>query len=414
MSDNLFDFLDDCITRMDAGEDIESCLARYPQYASELRPLLLAAMEASSVAVKDEIPPEVLRRGKLRVLKAADEIREQQARKPFPIFNWQRSLRTAMTVLAVFVLAFAITGTGLVYASNATLPGDNLYTVKRTWEDLRLQLAFNPQERKSLEDTYEQERIQEVSGLVQSRRMANVEFSGIVNGIFPDQIIVSGLQVFITGDTKIDGSVQLGSWVKVDGQTESNGSVIASEIKVISSSGNEDTPSNATNNGSQNEDNQSGPSGKTETPEVEKIKTPEPEKTEKSGSDQSGESGSDRQSFELQGVVTSANGNQVVIDGKTITISSDTEMNGQLNVGTSVRIKGYLDENGKFIALRIENNGDSGSGNSGSGGDGNNGGSNGGDATRTPKPGGGDSGGSGSDHTPNPTDDHSGSGGGGD
>jgi hypothetical protein len=406
MSDNLFDILDDCINRLDAGEDIESCLRRYQEHASELRPLLLAAMDASSVAMAGEIPVAILRRGKTRVLKAADEIREQRVKKPFILFNWQRPLRRAMTVLAVFALAFAITGTGLVYASNGTLPGDNLYTVKRTWEDIRLQLAFNPQERKSLEDTYEEERVQEVSGLMQTGRMANVEFSGNVSGIFPDQIIVAGLQVFITGDTKVEGNIQLDSWVQVEGQTQSNGAVVASEIKVIPPSGNEDAPLNATNHGDQNEDNQSGQSGKTETPEVEKIKTPEAEKTKIPESTQPEKSGGEDRSFEIEGVITSANGDKMVIDGKTIIISPDTELKSLPTAGMNVRIRGYIGEDGSFIALKIEQQDTGASGNSGSGGENNHSGKS--DAKSTPQP---DESHSGSDggsasNTPKPTDDH--------
>jgi hypothetical protein len=409
MSNNLFDILDDCISRLEAGEDIESCLARYPMQASELRPLLEAAMDASSLVVNEEIPIGVAWRGKARMLDIVDEMREQRTRKPLPLFNWQRPLRRAMTVLTVFALAFAITGTGLVYASNGTLPGDNLYSIKRTWEDIRLQLAFNPQVRESLEDTFDHERLEEVTVLMDSGRAAKVEFSGIVTGIFHDQFVVAGLQVLINGDTRVAGIVLLDSWVKVEGHTQPNGSVIASEVKVISSTGIEDNPLDNSNNNSQSGEDNSGKSGKSETPEIESNKTPEPEKTEKTESEKSGESDSKDQSFELEGVVTDINGSQVTVDGRTIIISSETEITNQPGVGSSVSIRGYQRADGTFVAVRIEKKGDGGSDNNDSGGDGNDGGSNENKPTRTQKPGEGDHSGDGSsDHTPEPTENHSG------
>jgi hypothetical protein len=42
----------------------------------------------------------------------------------------------------VLTLVFFFSGTGLVRASSSTLPGDNLYGVKRTWEDVRLLFVF--------------------------------------------------------------------------------------------------------------------------------------------------------------------------------------------------------------------------------------------------------------------------------
>jgi len=44
---SLDEALDRCLTRLGEGSaDVDQCLAEYPEWASELRPLLEAAMEA--------------------------------------------------------------------------------------------------------------------------------------------------------------------------------------------------------------------------------------------------------------------------------------------------------------------------------------------------------------------------------
>ena len=48
MKDNLDKILDECIDRINGGEDIETCLNDYPGYREELGPLLYAMLDAKS------------------------------------------------------------------------------------------------------------------------------------------------------------------------------------------------------------------------------------------------------------------------------------------------------------------------------------------------------------------------------
>ena len=50
IDERLIDALDDCINRMAAGETVEVCLARYPDLATELRPMLEAGVVVQQVS----------------------------------------------------------------------------------------------------------------------------------------------------------------------------------------------------------------------------------------------------------------------------------------------------------------------------------------------------------------------------
>jgi hypothetical protein len=264
MSENLYDALEDCLAALQRGEDVESCLARHPGLAADLRPLLAAAAGAESLAVLT-VPPEVARRGRARLLNQAAELRERGAvsarTAPAVGLRFRRSLRLAVSVFAALLVAFVVGGVGLVFASSGSLPGDPLYRVKISWEDIRLQWEANPQAREALEHHFEQERVGEVDELIKLGRAEEVEFAGRVTAIFPDHIVVSNITVLLTPQTQIDGQLALDAMVKVEGYTEPDGSVMGREIKVLgSASQQEDGDQDDGGEGSDSGSN-SGPSG---------------------------------------------------------------------------------------------------------------------------------------------------------
>jgi len=423
MSDQLIVALEDCLARMEQGADLESCLAYYPELAAELRPLLLAAMDAESLAEKD-VPLDRVRRSKARFLNVAAGMREQKStRKAVLAPPFRRTLRFSLVVMIVLILMAGIGGTGLVRASNRSLPGDQLYPIKLTWENLQLKLAVAPSEKKALENQFEHERVKEINGLISVGRSESVHFFGQVEGVFPNQLIVSGVTVTFAPDTRVDGGVQMNAWVRVEGVTQPNGAVLAKSIKVVPAdtggggqnpTRNSTLPSGGEDANKGNENSNGGESGGSGTPKGERSKGPEtprpdstvtsePENTN-SGNEQNDQSTPEPRSFEVEGVVTSYNGNVIVVGNKSILITSGTEFHGTPVAGSAIRIRGYVGQDGTLIALRIELKSTSGPG--GGGGGGGEGGSGGGGDEGGGHPGG--SGGDGPTRTPNPneTPDH--------
>ncbi len=400
MREDIYTVLENCLTMLDQGSDLESCLARYPEYASELRPLLMASMDAESLSVK-ELPLDVVRRSKSKLLNAAAEMREQSSRKKayfgLPV---KRVFRFSFVALLILLLLLGVGGTGLVRASTVALPGDQFYPVKITWENLLLKMAASQIEREVLEDRFERERVEEVEDLFSSSRSEKVKFFGQVDGIFPDQISVSGVPVVITLETRVDGQLVMNAWVRVEGETTPEGMVIAEKVKVESQRSDEEENTDQNNSestpGEDNPGQGNGNSGEdstesTKSHDIEERPTPE---NGDGGNDNSGKSGSDddqsvsrEKEFEIEGIVSSYNGSSILVGDRSIFIIPATELRGNPFPGSQVSIRGYVNEEGVLIALRIDVKSSSGGGSGGGGG------SSGGsddddddDPTETPKP----------------------------
>ena len=383
MREDLYTVLDNCLKMMDQGTDLESCLVRYPEYATELRPLLMASMDAVSLAEMD-IPLEVTRRSKSKLLNIAAEMREQKSsKKALLILPMRRVVRLGFVALVTILFLVGLGGTGLVQASTVSLPGDQFYPVKLTWENILLKLAVSQSDREALEDHFERERVEEVEGLILSNRAEKVKFFGQVEGVFPNQLVVSGITVNITPDTRIDGDIQIGVWARIEGQTASDGAVLAEKIKVeaIGSENDEkqdqEKPASASGNDDADKgDNESGKNNSepTKTPDEDNQKTPgdngnsekEPGKT----NSEKTPSAPAQQSFEIEGTVASYNGSLIVVNDRSIYIIPETELRGTPIQGSRVSIKGYVNEDGALVARRIEvkSNSDSGGGGDGGGG----------------------------------------------
>jgi len=221
---NIYDILEICLQELENGADLEAVLARHPDLARELRPILKASIQARMMAVPAP-SPEAVRRGRAKLLQHASEMREAKIAPPkrmIPVFQ-RLAISFALTAL------FLTSGTGLVGASSSALPGEKLYPVKLTWENVRLFFTFSHEAHDALEHAFENERLQEVSELLVEGKHETIEFSGLymeVNGIsyasgihivilntsiLPVEPLVNGLAVIVTGHTNAQGFVDVES-----------------------------------------------------------------------------------------------------------------------------------------------------------------------------------------------------------
>lgn len=141
MSLTIDDVLNECIERLAAGETVQECVAKYPDHADEIEPLLqtsaIAVHTASSIAYR----PDAKRRSLYKLTAALDDRAQAgRSRRIRLLTGWRGKLtRTAAVVLSVAVLA---TGTafGAARASEDSVPGDPLYAVKTLKEDIFLRM----------------------------------------------------------------------------------------------------------------------------------------------------------------------------------------------------------------------------------------------------------------------------------
>jgi hypothetical protein len=78
-----------------------------------------------------------------------------------------------MSFIAALVVLIAITS-GVFGASAASLPGDPLYGVKRSFENLQLSFARDPVQRVNMEETFLKRRVEEVRAVQSARRATSV------------------------------------------------------------------------------------------------------------------------------------------------------------------------------------------------------------------------------------------------
>ena len=225
---NLYEALEVCLQDIELGANIETSLLRYPDIADELRPILETSIHAKGLAAP--VPSEnVIRRNRAKFLQRAAELRQVQV-KPSQTLGWFSSIRRAAITLAVLAILF-LSGTSLVRASSITLPGDNLYPVKRTCEDLALLFTFDSLKRNSLEVEYENERLEELYELIAQGRSAEVDFAGVITQQNGSEWQVSGIRVIVSSQTDLhDGPVVVGDAVRVFGITQMDNSVLAERI----------------------------------------------------------------------------------------------------------------------------------------------------------------------------------------
>lgn len=224
---NIYDILEICLQELENGADMDALLARYPSFAGELRPILKASIEARTMA--QEPSPEVVRRGRAKLLQHAAEMREAKLAPRKRVIPFFQRMAISFTMTALFLAS----GTGLVGASSSALPGENLYPVKLTWENVRLFFTFDHAAREVLEHAFGNERLHEISELLAEGRHETIQFSGIfmdVNGL----TYVSGIQVAILDTTNlpVDGLVN-GAAVTVTGRTNAAGFVDAASIILL-------------------------------------------------------------------------------------------------------------------------------------------------------------------------------------
>ena len=130
--------LNESLERLRQGESVEQCLARYPEQAAELAPLLRVAADSqkASSAVKPRPEFKARARYELQLQLHAKERKTEPKKTSF--IHWMP--RWAVAVASV-ILIFLVAGTGTVAASTSSMPDDTLYPVKLAAEQVRLGLT---------------------------------------------------------------------------------------------------------------------------------------------------------------------------------------------------------------------------------------------------------------------------------
>ncbi len=160
MDQRLDDLLEEGVQRVVlGGEPLEAFLADYPESRTDLEPLLQMALAVRRAAAIEPTP--ALRAAIRQRLAAAAEPR----RRWWGFLQWQRALAG---VAGIILLAG---GFGAAAAAPQSLPGDPMYVVKRSLEEVRLVLAFDSEER-----------ARQLTGLAQQRSEEQARLAALGRG----------------------------------------------------------------------------------------------------------------------------------------------------------------------------------------------------------------------------------------
>lgn len=205
-----YSLLENCLARLNAGEDLELILAQHPQQAAQLRPLLMAALKARQSGSPLRIPASAQIDSRTRFLAEAQR-RQSQPKPFFPRLNFAGVLMTAL------ILLFAgIFGTSL--ASAETVPGEVLYPVKRVVEKAQLALTTSQSVRLELEEEFDRRRVAEAEELEQKGRFESVRVAGHLEESDDETWSVGGVKLKLTSEQAILARTLTGSYIEVNGQ----------------------------------------------------------------------------------------------------------------------------------------------------------------------------------------------------
>ena len=161
MGQNFQTILNECLKELEAGQPLEAVLARYPEQADELRPLLLTAENLKAMPIARP-RSHVQQAGWQRFLGEAIALRRARERRP--AFSLWRPLAVAASfVLVLFFLA----GGATVYAASRSLPDSPLYPLKLATEEARLWFVFDEDDRAGILLDQSETRMTEIRKLVQ-------------------------------------------------------------------------------------------------------------------------------------------------------------------------------------------------------------------------------------------------------
>ncbi len=149
--------LNDCLDRLQRGESLEACLARYPEHADDLRGLL----QASQVLRASPPPLSATARsqGRERMHRAA----EQRPTRRWQVWPSRWALPLVATIAAVFLVVVA-------GAARTSAPGDLAYPLRHFAETAILQLTTDSIGRAARHLELAEQRLAEVQERWQAQR----------------------------------------------------------------------------------------------------------------------------------------------------------------------------------------------------------------------------------------------------
>lgn len=159
--------LDNCINEMRNGKSIDECIAKHPQYASQLQPLLHLVQRIETLPQPEPAPETIsamlveVGRGtaKPRMISEKPTTAVKKLKKS-SIFNIIRRPKLAWAFSAALLFLVVLFSAATISANSA--PGDILYPLKLATEKVKFLLTFNSEKKAELRLTFSDKRLHEM------------------------------------------------------------------------------------------------------------------------------------------------------------------------------------------------------------------------------------------------------------
>ncbi|MFC1977624.1 DUF5667 domain-containing protein [Chloroflexota bacterium] len=159
-----------CIDDIKAGRaSLEDCLDRHPDMRHELEPLLRIALSIKEPS--DTRPSDAFKvRARVNLMEQiyASQTRKRAGRSPSQAgvrHGWYTGWARAVAIVVAVILVISSVGTGTACASQSSLPGDTLYSVKLGTEQLQRIITFDDAAEVELELKFASTRLDELKEL---------------------------------------------------------------------------------------------------------------------------------------------------------------------------------------------------------------------------------------------------------
>jgi hypothetical protein len=223
--DTLARALDVCVQKMLVGDSLEGIVQLYPQLTKELTPPLEAVQAINVYRANIHVQPSLIAEKRANFLNQIE-----QDKKSALTQSHRYNSRVWLLVAALLLIFLAVIG-GTLLASKQALPGESLYPIKEAIQQAQLSLIRQPQDRLDFELSVEDERITEIKALQAMERSQEVRFSGGLTQAENNQWQVGDLTVEVPDGAQLVGRLRPGIWVQVEGLLQSDGNIIAQNIK---------------------------------------------------------------------------------------------------------------------------------------------------------------------------------------
>jgi hypothetical protein len=166
------DILNSCFDQLLKGGTVGECLAKYPDQAKELEPLLrtfAAAKMAAQVNPRAEFKAQAKYQFQVALAEMAEKKRQSVSR------GWHWRWRSAWSIAIIAALMVVAAGGGTVAAAGSSMPDSALYPVKIAAENVQLALTPSGLGKAELNAKLADKRVEEIAYMAEKGNTPEVQ-----------------------------------------------------------------------------------------------------------------------------------------------------------------------------------------------------------------------------------------------